>query len=331
MRTLNTPAFVLLSFALVLVLPIVATGQTAVPMLINYQGELRSPTTGEPVPDGSYNMVFRIYDVVSGGVPLWQGTHSEVNSNPVLVRDGMFSVILGSGPGVLMDASIFNGPDRWLEIQVGAETLSPRQRITSAAYSIVAENSRLLGGSEPSDFIIQAQGLRLQINATSPNIIGGHDDNAVTTVAVGATVSGGGFSGNTNSVTDSYGTVGGGANNQAGDNAGTTEDARYATVGGGRHNQARDHYATVSGGSSNHAGNVWATVGGGNSNNASANSATISGGYNSLASANYATVGGGYGNIASSDSATIGGGRGNTASGYAATVPGGIDNTAHGA
>jgi len=37
-------------------------------------------------------------------------------------------------------------------MQVGAETLSPRQRITSAAFSIVSENSRLLNGSDSSAF-----------------------------------------------------------------------------------------------------------------------------------------------------------------------------------
>jgi hypothetical protein len=57
--------------------------QTAVPMLINYQGELRSPTTAEPVPDGSYDMIFRIYTVQSGGTNLWEETHSTGNGNPV--------------------------------------------------------------------------------------------------------------------------------------------------------------------------------------------------------------------------------------------------------
>jgi len=297
-------------------------------MLINYQGELRSRLTGEPVADGNYDMLFRIYDVESGGAPPWTGTHSAANGNPTEVAKGQFSVILGSGPGNVMDVSVFNGAERWLEIRVGTETLSPRQRITSVVYSLVSENSLLLGGKEASDFVIQAQGLRLETNDTSPNVIGGHGDNAVTAGAVGATIAGGGLTGNTNTVTDSYGTIGGGEGNQAGDNAGTTDDAYYATVGGGSSNRASGRYAAVSGGWFNDAANVYATVGGGYRNNASANSATISGGYNSSASANCATVGGGYGNNASSDSATIGGGRSNTASGGYATVGGGYGNQA---
>jgi len=124
----------------------------AVPMLVNYQGELRSPTTGEPVPDGLYNMVFKIYDVESGGIILWQGTHSDINGNPVQVNGGIFSVILGSGAGNTLDTSIFSGSERWLEIRVGMETFSPRQRITSVAYSLVSENSRLLAGREAVEF-----------------------------------------------------------------------------------------------------------------------------------------------------------------------------------
>ena len=152
MKSLNAPVFVFLSFTLVLLLPLAAVAQTAVPMLINYQGELRSPTTGEPVPDGSYDVVFKIYDVQSGGTKLWQGTHSTGNGNPVQVTNGVFSVILGSGTANALDASLFDGADRWLETAIGTETLSPRQRITSVAYSIISENSRLLAGRQAEDF-----------------------------------------------------------------------------------------------------------------------------------------------------------------------------------
>lgn len=138
MKRLNAPAFVFLSFAVVLVLPLAAVPQSAVPMLINYQGELRSPTTGEPVPDGSYDMIFKVFDVQSGGAALWQGTHSTANGNPVQVTNGIFSVILGSGTGNTLDTSVFDEPNRWLEIRVKAETLSPRHRITSAAYSMAS-------------------------------------------------------------------------------------------------------------------------------------------------------------------------------------------------
>ena len=152
MRTRELSPTFLVAFLIVFTLASPVSSQTAVPMLLNYQGELRSPTTGEALADGSYNMVFRIYDAESDGVQLWQGVHSDINGNPVHVANGIFSIILGSGAGNALDASVFDGADRWLEIRVGLETLSPRQRITSVGYAIVSEDSRLLSGREASEF-----------------------------------------------------------------------------------------------------------------------------------------------------------------------------------
>jgi len=130
----------------------------------------------------------------------------------------------------------------------------------------------------------------------TPNVIGGSPVNYVTSGVEGATIGGGGdHSGQTNSVTQSFGTVAGGLLNTASGN--------YATVGGGQRNSAIGINATVSGGSDNTAGGA--------------------------AVAN-ATVGGGAGNIASTNYATVGGGANNTASGRWATVPGGQMNLASG-
>ena len=113
-----------------------------------------------------------------------------------------------------------------------------------------------------------------------------------------------------NLVTDDYGTIGGGGGNQAGDDAGTTEDAHFATVSGGLHNIASGSSTTVGGGKDNWAYGRSAIVGGGEGN--------IAGGENS-------TVGGGYSNWAI-ESATIGGGYVNHSLGYASTVCGGAGN-----
>lgn len=62
-----------------------------------------------------------------------------------------------------------------------------------------------------------ARALRLEPDTVSPNLIGGHADNRVTDGASGATISGGGGEGAfaRNRVSDDYGTIGGGADNQA--------------------------------------------------------------------------------------------------------------------
>jgi len=182
-------------------------------------------------------------------------------------------------------------------------------------------------------------------------VIGGIADNNVTAGVHSATIGGGGrFSvGNpatANRVTDDQGTIGGGANNQAGDGDATPTDTTRATVGGGGSNTASGPRATVGGGGSNTASGSDATVGGGGSNTASASNAAVGGGllntasdssatvgggaFNTATGGLRATVGGGFSNTASETSATVAGGDSNSASGLDATVPGGDSNSAAG-
>ncbi|HYF61931.1 MAG TPA: hypothetical protein VD886_03905 [Herpetosiphonaceae bacterium] len=97
-------------------------------------------------------------------------------------------------------------------------------------------------------------GLRTEQNATSPNIVGGADGNAVTSGAFGATIGGGGGASFLQSATDDFGTVAGGRGNTAGNAAADTNDAIAASVGGGEGNTASGSYATIPGGLNNSAG-----------------------------------------------------------------------------
>jgi hypothetical protein len=276
--------------------------QAALGTAFTYQGQLKK--AGNPV-NGTCDFQFSLYDAASGGSPIGVQT-----TTGITVTNGLFTVQLDFGAGA------FQGDARWLEIAVkctgdaGYVTLSQRQPLTPAPYALALP------------------GLWTQQNATSPNLIGGYSGNSVTAGVYGATIGGGGASGSTNRVTDNYGTVGGGRNNQAGNGDAVPTNATNATVGGGHVNTASGYYATVGGGFSNTASGYAATVGGGFSNTASGDHTTVGGGYYNTASNSYATVGGGYGNTASDDYATVGGGRSNTASNSYATVGGGYYNTA---
>jgi len=57
---------------------------------INYQGRL-TDAAGNPVPDGSYTIHFRLYDVPSGGTPL------STDTDPVSVSDGPTPSACGRG------------------------------------------------------------------------------------------------------------------------------------------------------------------------------------------------------------------------------------------
>ena len=131
-------------------------------------------------------------------------------------------------------------------------------------------------------------------------------------------------------MTDNYGTVGGGMDNQAGNSDADTTNAYLATVGGGEGNTASSFFATVGGGGGNTASIKYATVGGGGANIASGDTATIGGGWYNTASNDATTVGGGEHNTASGWHAAVGGGWYSTASGYTSFVGGGHYNTASG-
>jgi hypothetical protein len=277
-----------------------------------YQGQLRK--SGAPV-NGLCDFQFSLHSAASGGIQIGP---TQTKSN-IQVTNGLFTI-----PDLDFGSGAFNGEARWLAIAVqcpgdsGYTALSPRQALTPAPYALALP------------------GLWTQQNGTSPNLIGGYHGNQVTAGAVGATIGGGGNASNLNRVTNNYGTVGGGANNQAGLGATAsggyqnTASGDWSTVGGGYSNTVSGLYAVVGGGYSNTVSGSYATVGGGQLNTASGYAAAVGGGWQNTASGSRATVGGGTGNTASGIAATVGGGYSNTVSGNYATVGGGTGNTASG-
>jgi hypothetical protein len=97
--------------------------------LLQYQGRLTSPSTGQPVADGVFAMSFRLYDVANGGTALWTETKN------VQVAGGLFSTALGDTAPLTQ--SLFNGQALWLGVTVGADLEAiPRQTILPVAYAL---------------------------------------------------------------------------------------------------------------------------------------------------------------------------------------------------
>jgi len=120
-----------------------AFSYAAVPHLINYQGRL-TDSSGTPL-NGTYDLTFRIYDAEAAGNLLWQETHLGA-----LIQKGIFGILLGS----VTSLDLPFDKQYYLEIKVGSEVMSPRQRITSAGYAIRAEEAEKLGGKQPSDYVL---------------------------------------------------------------------------------------------------------------------------------------------------------------------------------
>ncbi len=98
-----------------------------IPQLINYQGRILD-ASGSTVPDGNYDISFSIYDAATGGEMKW----SEIQGS-VPVTDGFFSTVLGSVTP--LSDTVFGGSERYLEIGIGGEAISPRIQFTSGGYA----------------------------------------------------------------------------------------------------------------------------------------------------------------------------------------------------
>jgi len=98
---------------------------------VNYQGRLADPA-GNPL-DGTYGMSFALFAADTGGSPVW----GPENHPAVPVGGGLFSVGLGSQTSGGIPTTTWNG-DRYLEITVDGETLSPRELIRSVPIAGMA-------------------------------------------------------------------------------------------------------------------------------------------------------------------------------------------------
>lgn len=113
-----------------------------VPHLINYQGRLTN-TNGNPL-NGSYNLTFRIYDAETAGNLLWEETHTGT-----VIQKGVFSLMLGS----VVNLDLPFDTQYFLEIKVGTEVMSPRQKISSAGYAIRSATSEIAESANNSQTV----------------------------------------------------------------------------------------------------------------------------------------------------------------------------------
>ena len=117
-----------------------ASGANAqIPPTISYQGVL-CDASGNPKPDGTYSITFRLYTGATGGTAIWSETKSSLQ-----VTRGLFYTLLGSSSLFQTAGVIFNQP-YWLSIQVGTDAeLSPRIAFASTPYTFHASNADTAG------------------------------------------------------------------------------------------------------------------------------------------------------------------------------------------
>jgi len=144
-----------------------ASLQAQAPELINYQGKLI--IGGNPV-QGSFKIVFTIYDDSTGGARLWSEEHQRITAT-----NGIFNVLLGSGVPLAPFVSLANvlkaSGKRFMAMKVGDQPESvKRARIASVAYAIKALSANALDspdGSRPNAVFVDNAG-HVGIGTTQP-------------------------------------------------------------------------------------------------------------------------------------------------------------------
>jgi len=323
------------------------TSVRSAPRVLNYQGYL-TDTLGNPINNGSLAMTFKIYDASTGGNELWS------ESQTVDVAQGIFQVVLGSS-NPIPDSVFTGGTDRWLELIVDGNILSPRTRIVAVGYAYTAtysdtaeyarnvtgDNDWVRGASPLDSVLFTGNYLGIARGGAGTMLYG---DSAHTHVNLGVActtgtsgwdvpycVVGGGFN---NVASESYSGVLSGSENVASSVCafvggwGDSASGSYAVVVGGWQNKARGRYSVDGGGRYNLAGDDYAVVGGGYSNEATGYFAVIGGGNDGEASDTAAVVVGGWDNSATGKYSFIGGGFNNVASESYSGVLSGSENVA---
>jgi hypothetical protein len=93
-----------------------------------YQGRLEQ--SGAPV-TGNFDFTFKLFDAIAGGTQVG----ATVTRAATPVENGLFTVALDFG------IAAYNGNKRFIQVQVGTTTLSPRTELTSSPYANAALTS----------------------------------------------------------------------------------------------------------------------------------------------------------------------------------------------
>lgn len=134
-----------------------------VPQQIAYQGRLANGTN---LVNGTVGLSLRLFNVPAGGTSVYE------DSNSVTVADGLYSTFLGDNTTSGSLAAALTNASVWIETAVEGVALSPRERVASVAYALVADGVRP-GGVNAEMLAPGASASNLQAGGQSAVPVGG--------------------------------------------------------------------------------------------------------------------------------------------------------------
>ncbi len=197
----------LIGFALALGLVLALSTDTfaGVRQTITYQGRL-TDGSGLPVPDAPHPIEFRLYNMETGGLPLWENASVTVST-----IGGLFSYELGSSTPI--PESLFIDTSIWLGITIPTNSeMVPRIRLSPVPYSHHSSFADSAGitilppGSIGASAVDPNQ-IQLRVTGSSPpgaaitsinsdGTVGTSAFGSITGVTAGTALTGGGTTGN---------------------------------------------------------------------------------------------------------------------------------------
>lgn len=137
---------------------------TGINKQINFQGKVVN-TNGTNVSNGSYDFVFKIYTVSSGGAAVWTETWNSGTSQ-VTVTDGVFRVALGTHTS-LPGSIDFNTDNIYLGVEFNGDgEMTPRVRFTAVPYAFNALKVAGLTVTDTTGTFTLANSKTLTVNNT---------------------------------------------------------------------------------------------------------------------------------------------------------------------
>jgi len=102
---------------------------------LSFQGRL-TDSAGTPITTAT-NVVFRLFPLLSGGSEIYNSSTCSVTPD----QNGIFNTLIGDGTcGAEITAGVFSdNVSVFIEVQVGVETLTPRQQIATVGYALNSE------------------------------------------------------------------------------------------------------------------------------------------------------------------------------------------------
>ncbi|MFA5843198.1 MAG: site-specific integrase, partial [Candidatus Gracilibacteria bacterium] len=147
-----------------------ATTLTPPKRQLSFQGRL-TDSGGTPITT-AVNVVFKLFNALSGPTQLYTTGTCSITPD----QDGIFNTLIGNTVcGAEITSTVFtDNRDVYLEITVGAETLTPRQQIATVGYALNSETLQGYPASAAATIntvpVVDNSG-NINIAATSPSII----------------------------------------------------------------------------------------------------------------------------------------------------------------